>query len=207
MITLYTFGTPNGWRASIMLEELGLPYQAEILNLREGAHMNAAFAAINPIQKIPAMVEDGHSVFGSGAILLHLAMSHSRLLPTDPAERADCLSWLMVGVSDLAPAGVFKYWFGTLAPEPNPAAVDKMQQEAKRCQDAIEARLGNAQYLAGSDYSIADIAAYPFVAVAAMFAPDFMAAHPNIARWAARIAARPAVQRGMAVPPPAFAKP
>ncbi|HEV7367704.1 glutathione S-transferase family protein [Arenibaculum sp.] len=205
MITLYTSATPNGHKASVMLEELGLDYEVRTISVAEGQNLTPHYLEISPAGKIPALVETGadgteRRIFGSAAILQHLAEAHGRLLPTDPAQRAEALSWLSVATSDLGPAAVSLYRFAVLAPEKLPYAIDLFKRETERCWRAIETRLATSPHLAGPDYSIADIAAFPFAAAAARARPAFLDAWPNVKRWHDTIAARPAVQRGMAVP-------
>lgn len=200
MITLYTFATPNGWRASIMLEELGLDYRVKVIDLAKGEQLAADFLAVNPLGKIPALVEDGAAVFGSTAILYHLAETHGKLMPAEPAARREAHVWLAFGAGDLAPNLVSAYYFRVRAPEPQPIAIERFASEIKKCHQALETRLGEAEYLAGAEYSIADIACFPFIAAGASMRPDLFDERPNLRRWHDAIQARPAVLQGMAVP-------
>lgn len=205
MITLYTSATPNGHKASIMIEELGLAYEVRTISLADGQHLTPDYLKVSPAGKIPALVlaDAGGSprrLFGSAAILQYLAETHGRLLPTDPAQRIEALGWLSIATSDLGPAAVSLFRFAALAPEKLPYAIDLFKGETGRCWRAIDTRLAGSPHLAGPDYSIADIAVFPFAAAAAKARPDFLDARPNIGRWYDAIAARPAVQRGMAVP-------
>lgn len=200
MITLYTAATPNGWRVSIALEELGLAYAVRIVDLAQGEQLAPDFLAISPVGKIPALTEDDATLFGSTAILYHLAETHGRLMPTEPAARRDAHVWLAFAAGDLGPTLVNSYFFRVRAAEPQPIAVERFTAETLKCHAALETRLSAAEYLAGADYSIADIACFPFVAIAAAMRPDFFDQRPNLRRWHDLIAARPAVQRGMAVP-------
>jgi len=200
MLTLYTQATGNGRKASIMLEEVGLRYRAVKIDLRAGEQRLPAFAAINPIGKIPAVVEEMpggvvRRLFGSGAILLSFAERAGRLLPTDGAKREEALSWFMAGISDLSPASGVVFWLTKGAPEPAPLAIERAVSTVDRCFAAAEARLGEVEYFA-EEYSIADIAWYPYVAQAG----DRLETLPNLRRWRDAIAERPAVKRGMAVP-------
>ncbi|MDQ2105005.1 glutathione S-transferase family protein [Azospirillum isscasi] len=204
MITLYTFASPNGQKASILLEELGLTYKVHKVDIVAGDNRHPDYLAISPIGKIPAIVEDlpggrKRRLFGSGAILLHYAEHTGRLLPEGVDERAEAMSWLMLGVSDLGPTGVNKFRFSVMAPEKIPYAIDHFKGELQRIYAAMEDRLAGTEYLAGS-YSIADIACFPFVAVVAKADGNVLERYPNLKRWYDTVAERPAVKRGMAVP-------
>ncbi|MBK3778493.1 glutathione S-transferase [Azospirillum brasilense] len=205
MITLYTFASPNGQKASILLEELGLTYKVHKVDLVAGEGRQPDYLAVSPIGKIPAVVEDlpggrKRRLFGSGAILLHYAERTGRLLPDDEDERAEAMSWLMLGVSDLGPSGLSKFRFAVMAPEKIPYAIDYFKGELQRIHAAMEERLGGSEYLAGGTYSIADLACFPFVAVAAKAEGNVLDRYPNLKRWHDAVAERPAVKRGMAVP-------
>ncbi len=209
MITLYTYPTPNGHKASILLEELGLKYRVHRVELSANEHKKADYQAVSPVGKIPATVEEmpggvRRRLFGSGAILLHFSERTGRLIPQAVEARTECLSWLMMGISDLGPTSLDMFRFSVRAPEKIPYAIDLFKGELMRCYSAMEDRLGDATYLAG-EYSIADIACYPFIAAAAVAGGGLLERFPNLGRWHDAIAARPAVQRGMAVPeaPPA----
>jgi len=200
MLTLYTQATGNGRKASIMLEEVGLRYRAVKVDLRGGEQRLPAFLAINPIGKIPAVIEEMpggvvRRLFGSGAILLSFAERAGRLLPTDGAKREEALSWFMAGVSDLSPASGANYWLTQGTPEPAPRAIERAVSTIDRCLAAAEARLGEVEYLA-EEYSIADIAWYPYVVMGGVH----LESRPNLRRWRDAVAERPAVARGMAVP-------
>ena len=204
MITLYTFSTPNGHKASILFEELGATYKVHALDLAGGEHKGAAYLRISPIGKLPAVVEtmaDGsiRRLFGSGAILLHYAEQSGKLMPADSGARAECLSWFFLGISDLAPAAVDMFRFSVRAPEKLPYAIDLFKGELMRCYSAMDQRLGEAEYLAGS-YSVADIACYPFIAWAALAPGALLERFANLKRWHDHIGERPAVARGMAIP-------
>lgn len=204
MITLYTFNTPNGHKASILLEELGLKYRVHKLDLSAGEHKLPDYLGVSPIGKIPAVVEElpGHTrrrLFGSGAIMLHYAERAGQLMPAAAGDRAEALSWFMMGISDLGPTALDVYRFTVRAPEQIPYAIDLFRGELVRCYVAMEARLGEAEYLAG-EYSIADIACYPFLAAAAVANAGVLERYPNLRRWHDVLSARPAVQRGMAIP-------
>jgi GST-like protein len=197
----YAWATPNSQRVSILLEELGLPYEVRPVNIRAREQFAPEIVALNPYGKIPILVEDGRPpLFESGAILLHLAETHGRFLPPagDPA-RAETLAWLMVALTSVGPfTGQAHHWTG-LAPEKRGAARLHTVGLVERIYQLLDKRLGAARFLAGDEYSIADIAAFPWVAKkhwAEMTLDD----RPHLARWFADIAARPAVIRGMNVP-------
>lgn len=197
----YAWATPNSQRVSIMLEELGLPYEVRPVNIRAREQFAPEVVALNPYGKIPILVEEGRPpLFESGAILLHLAETHGRFLPPagDPA-RAETFAWLMVALTSVGPfTGQAHHWTG-LAPEKPEAARRHTVGLVERVYRLLDSRLGATRFLAGDEYSIADIAAFPWVAKkhwAEMTLDD----RPHLARWFADIAARPAVIRGMNVP-------
>lgn len=203
MITLYTAPTPNGHKVSIALEELARPYQVEALSLGKLDQKQPRFLALNPNGRIPVIVDhdaDDFVVFESGAILIYLAEQAGQLLPTDAKGRSVVMQWLMFQMSAVGPmmgqANVFYRYF----PEKLPAAIDRYQKESRRLFEVLDGRLADHAYLAG-DYSIADVATFPWVRTHAWsgVAIDGL---PHLARWLGEIAARPAVQRGLAVPTP-----
>lgn len=206
MIELHTSATANGYKVSIMLEECGLPYSVKAYDLVARENLSPAYVAINPVARIPAIVDREINagteivVYGSQAILMYLAEKTKRYLPTDPAGRAATYTWLGVIASDVAPAYSGQFVFGVLAPERLPWALDYYERLVDRLLRALEVRLSTCPYLAGSDYSIADIIAYPVAATSARRYPGDLAAYPAIADWAGRVGSRPAVQRGMTVP-------
>ena len=208
MIDLYTATTPNGHKVSIALEELGLPYRVHFVKLRKLEQKEPWFLAINPNGRIPALVDrevegdaegGGFAVFESGAILVYLAEKTGRLMPTDPRGRSRVMQWLMFQMGGVGPmqgqANVFFRYF----PEKIPAVIERYQNETRRLYGVMDARLAQSEYLA-DDYSIADIAVYPWVAQHDWSGID-LAPFPHLARWFAQLGARPAVQRGMDVPP------
>ncbi len=208
MIDLYTWTTPNGRKISIALEELGLPYKVYPVNISNGEQFAPDFLKISPNNKIPAIVDHhtGVSVFESGAILIYLAeKTGSPLLPSAGPARAATLEWLMFQMGSVGPMFGQLGHFGVFASEKLPYAIKRYRDETLRILGVMEKRLGETSYLAG-EYSIADIAAYPWV-VAAFSGPLSPALNladaPNHARvsdWLARIGAREAVKRGMVVP-------
>lgn len=208
MITLYTWKTPNGRKISTALEELELPYKVVALDISTGAQHDPAYLQLNPNNKIPTVVDeegvDGRTVvFETGAILQYLAVKAGRLLPPPGPARAVALSWLTWTVSSLSP--MLGRWSGfSRMDPPDPAGLEVFAKEAERLFGVLERRLGEAPFLAGADYGIADISAYTWTAaVLPQFrkaAGDRLGPTPNIDRWLEEIGARPAVRRGMAVP-------
>lgn len=204
MIELYTWGTPNGRKVSIMLEEVGLPYRVHAVDISKGAQFEPAFVALNPNSKIPAIVDpEGPaggpvSLFESGAILIYLAEKTGKLLPGDPLRRLEALQWLMFQMGGVGPMFGQAHHFLRAAPEPVPYAIARYTKEAARLYKVLDGRLAGNAYLAG-DYSIADVATYPWVARHEWHKVD-LADYPNVARWYTAIGERPAVQRGMRVP-------
>jgi GST-like protein len=198
MIQLYTAPTPNGRKVSIALEELGLPYTVHAVDLKAGEQKTPDFLAINPNGRIPAIVDDGFAVFESGAILLYLAETCGRLLPATAQGRSIAIQWLMWQVGGLGPmhgqANVFNRYF----PEKLPAVIARYQAETMRLFGVMDRRLADHGYLAG-DYSIADIACWPWVMQHDWAGLD-ISGFTHLIRWLAAIGARPAVQRGAAVP-------
>jgi GST-like protein len=204
VIDLYTWTTPNGRKVSIMLEEVGLPYRVHPIDISKGAQHTPEFLAINPNGRIPAIIDgDGPGgkpirIFESGAILIYLAEKTGKLLSADPRQRMETLVWLMFQMGGIGPMFGQAHHFLRAAPEPVPYGIERYTKETRRLYGVLERRLGEASYLAG-EYSIADIATYPWVARHTFHKVDF-AAYPNVKRWFDAISARPAVARGMAVP-------
>jgi GST-like protein len=205
MIDLHTTPTANGYKASIMLEEVDLPYRVHRYDLTRGEHLAPAYLALNPIGRLPTIVDHDVagaplSVYGTAAILIHLAEKTGRFLPTAPAERARVFEWVGIVASDIGPAYTGQFVFSTLAPEKNPWATAHYDRLCTRLIAPLEAQLGRSPYLAGASYTIADIIAFPVAAVSMQRYPGSLASYPNLSRWAAEIGARPAVQKGMRVP-------
>ncbi len=201
MIDLYTAATPNGHKASIALEELALPYEVHALSFDKKEQKTPAFLKINPNGRIPAIVDRGNddfAVFESGAILIYLAEKTGQLMPSDIKGRSLVLQWLMFQMGGVGPmqgqANVFFRYF----PEKLQGAIDRYQHETRRLYEVLDSRLGEAEYLAG-DYSIADIATFPWVRVHD-WAGVSVDGLEHLQRWIAAIEARPAVQRGLQVP-------
>ena len=206
MIDLYTWSTPNGRKVSIMLEELGLEYTTHAINIGKGDQHTDEFVSINPNSKIPAIVDhhgpDGEpfSLFESGAILFYLAEKHGRFFPADGKPRYETMQWLMFQMGGPGPMFGQVHHFLRSAPEPVPYAIERYSKETRRLYGVLNGHLEANEYLAG-DYSIADIATYPWVARFEWHKVD-LEDFPNVKRWFDLIGARGAVQRGMKVPSP-----
>ncbi len=197
-LTLYTAATPNGYKVSVALEELVLPYEVHRLDLMKGEQKQQWFLDICPNGRVPAIVDDGFAVFESGAILVYLAEKTGQLMPVDAASRSRVMQWLMFQMGGVGPmmgqANVFFRYF----PEKIPAAIARYQGECRRLFTVLDGQLGKTEYLAG-DYSIADIANWCWTRTASWSGVE-VDGLPNLARWQAAIAARPAAQRGVTVP-------
>lgn len=203
MIDLYTAETPNGWKISITLEELGLPYTVHALALSKNEQKEAAYLKINPNGRIPAIVDQGNGgfpVFESGAIMIYLAEKTGRLMPTDSMGRSRVIQWLMFQMGGVGPMMGQANVFYRYAPEKIPYAIERYQRETRRLLEVLNARLTNCEYLAG-DYSIADIANWCWVSGYAWAGVNIDGLE-SLRRWIDMIAARPAVMRGRALPPP-----
>ena len=214
-LQLYSLGTPNGQKVTIMLEELlalghkGAEYDAWLIKIGEGDQFGSGFVAANPNSKIPALVDRSGPkpvrVFESGAILLYLAEKFGALVPTDGAKRAECLSWLFWQMGSAPYLGGGFGHFYAYAPTKIEYAIDRFAMETKRQLDVLDRRLAESKYLAGDDYTIADIAVWPWyggLAKGLLYgAGEFLSVHEykNVQRWADEIGARPAVRRGRIV--------
>lgn len=203
MIDLYTSATPNGWKASITLEELGVPYTLHALSLSKGDQKTADFLKINPNGRIPAIVdrdEGDFAVFESGALMIYLAEKYGRLLPTDRKGRSEVIQWLMFQMGGLGPMQGQANVFFRYAPEKIPYAIERYQTETKRLYKVLDTRLADREFLCG-DYSIADIANWSWASIHFWAGVD-ISDLPNLQRWIETIRARPAVQRGIVIPEP-----
>ena len=204
-IDLYTWGTPNGRKVSIALEELELPYRVHAINIGKDEQFEPEFLAVSPNNKIPAIVDpdgpDGEpiSLFESGAILLYLAEKTGRLMPTDPRGRYRALEWIMWQMGNFGPFLGQAHHFKRFAKEKIPYAIDRYDKEARRLYKVLDTRLSEAPYLAGDDYSIADILTFPWAARHTWQEID-LSDYPNAERWYRLLESRPAVVRGMEVP-------
>ena len=202
MIDLYALTSPNVQKIFLALEELELPYNTKFIDVWKGEQFTPEFIKINPNSKIPAIVDhDGpggkpYAVFESGAILLYLAEKTGKLLSKDPRKRFDAIQWLMVQLTGVGPT--FGQWthFTLFAPKDNEYSMSRYRTEMKRLYELLEKRLGEAPYLGGDEYSIADVATFPWTrnhdAQGVKWADN-----PNLARWFDTIAARPAVKRAL----------
>jgi GSH-dependent disulfide-bond oxidoreductase len=214
-LQLYSLATPNGVKVTVMLEELlalghsGAEYDAWIIRIQEGQQFGSGFVAANPNSKIPALMDHSTAsptrVFESGAILLYLAEKFGAFLPTDPAKRTECLSWLFWQMGSAPYLGGGFGHFYAYAPVKIEYCIDRFAMEVKRQLDVLDKHLAVNEYMAGDEYSIADMAIWPWygavVANAVYNAAEFLEAHTytHLNRWAKQIAARPAVQRGRMV--------
>jgi GSH-dependent disulfide-bond oxidoreductase len=201
MIELYTAPTPNGWKASIMLEEVGLPYEVRPINLLQGEQREPWYLRLNPNGRIPTIVdrdEGDFAVFESGAILVYLAEKTGKLLPKDKKGRSVALQWVMFQMGGIGPMQGQANVFFRYAPEKIDYAINRYQEETSRLYRVLDRRLADSEYLAG-DYSIADVATWPWVRIHdwAGVSVDGM---PHLERWIAAIAERPAVLKGVDVP-------
>ncbi|MGH6948094.1 MAG: glutathione binding-like protein [Kiloniellales bacterium] len=204
-IELYTWSTPNGRKASIMLEEIGLAYSVHPIDIGKNEQFAPAFLEISPNNRIPAIVDnDGPGgkpigLFESGAILMYLAEKSGKLMPTETRARWVAIQWLMWQMGGWGPMLGQAHHFRRFAPERIPYAIERYSNETRRLYGVLDKRLGEGEYLAGKDYSIADIATFPWAA-RHEWQGVALAEFPDVKRWYDAIAARPAVQRGMAVP-------
>jgi len=214
-LQLYSLATPNGVKVTVMLEELlakghaGAEYDAWLINIRDGDQFGSGFVAVNPNSKIPALLDRSGPVpirvFESGAILLHLAEKFAAFMPTEPNARAQCLSWLMWQMGSAPYVGGGFGHFYAYAPIKIKYAIDRFAMEVKRQMDVLDRHLADNEYLAGTEYSIADIAVWPWYGNLAKGqaydSGEFLqvADYKNLQRWTDAIAARPAVKRGRMV--------
>ncbi len=215
-LQLYSLGTPNGQKVTIMLEELlaaghkGAEYDAWLIRINEGQQFSSGFVEVNPNSKIPALMDRGGPepirVFESGAILVYLAEKFGNaFLPTDPAERAETLSWLFWQMGSAPFLGGGFGHFYAYAPEKIKYAIDRYAMETKRQLDVLDRRLADNEFIAGADYTIADMAIWPWYGGMVMGwayeAAEFLSVHEyrNVIRWAEQLHARPAVRRGRMV--------
>jgi GST-like protein len=205
VIDLYTWTAPNAQKVSIMLEESGLPYAVHPIDIEHGAQRRPEYLAVNPNGKVPAIIDhEGPgdrplTLSESGAILVYLAEKTGLLLDREGAARADTLQWLMFQMASIGPTFHDAHHFIALAPERTPHAIDYFLTECARVLGVIDAHLGRREFLAG-DYSIADVATYPWIAAAVAGGLPGIERLEHLQRWRAVVAARPAVARGMAVP-------
>ncbi len=207
MIDLYTAATPNGFKVSIALEEMGLDYEVHAIDLGSGWQKSPEFLALNPNGRIPAIIDRGNddlAIFESGAILIYLAEKTGMLMPSDTRGRMDVLQWLMFQMGGIGPIQGQAHVFFRYFPEKIPSVIERYQHETKRLYGVLDGQLQGKDYLAGperGEYSIADIANWSWVRSfewAGVEIDDL----PHLSAWLDRIAARSAVIKGVAVPPP-----
>ena len=205
MITLYTWGTPNGRKISIALEELSLAYELRPIDITKGEQHTPDFLRLNPNGKIPVITDDEGpggaplTLSESGAILLYLAGKTGRLMPQDLRERLEVMQWLMFQMGSVGPMLGQAHHFLRFAPDLIPYAMERYSKEAQRIYGVLEARLAGNTWLAGKDYSIADIATFPWIARHDWQGID-LKRFPSVQRWYDAIAGRAAVERGVAIP-------
>jgi len=196
--TLYTAPTPNGWKISIALEEMGLPYEVKVVDFATNEQKSPWYVKLNPNGRIPTLLDDGFALFESGAILIYLAEKTGRFLPHDVQGRSRVIQWLMFQMSAVGPmmgqANVFLRYF----PEKIQPAIDRYQREVTRLFGILDQQLAGHEYIAG-DYSIADMALWPWVS-GYEWSGVSIAEFANLQRWLAQVGDRPAVQAGRDVP-------
>ncbi|RYV02228.1 glutathione S-transferase [Shewanella sp. OPT22] len=204
MIDLYSAATPNGYKVSIALEEMGIEYKIHELHLSTNEQKKPEFLAINPNGRIPAIVDkdnDDFNVFESGAILVYLAEKTGKFLPKDEKARSRVMQWLMFQMGGVGPmmgqANVFNRYF----PEKIPAAIERYQKEGRRLFEVMNTQLEQTEYLAGDEYTIADMATWPWVRIYEWSGVDIEGL-THLQRWLDKIAERPAVQKGIMMPEP-----
>jgi GSH-dependent disulfide-bond oxidoreductase len=202
MITLHTWTTPNGRKPLILLEELGVPYEAVPVNIGNGAQFEPEFLKLSPNNKIPAIVDDEAegaplSLFESGAILTYLADKYGKFLAPSGPARWQAVQWVHWQIGGLGPMlGQLEFFTN----QDDPLALDRFTREAERLLKVLDTQLGRGEYVAGDEYTIADIACYPWVMAANQFLQEMLAdslGKPNLQRWLALVGGRPAVQAGM----------
>jgi GST-like protein len=205
MITLYGMGSPNVVKVYIALEELGLAYTVQPVDVFTGKQFDDAFLKLNPNAKVPVIVDsDGpggkpYTIFESGAILLYLADKAGKLLPSDPVAKFDAIQWLMTQMSTVGPMFGQYVHFVRFAPAGNDYSKSRYLTQAMRVTEVIDQRLADVPYLAGDDYSVADIATFPWLRnIPALIGADAAAKFPNVSRWIKVIDERPAVKKALA---------
>jgi glutathione S-transferase len=204
MIELFTAATPNGWKVSIALEELQLPYSVRPISLGKLEQKEEWFLEINPNGRVPAIIDHDNgdfAVFESGAILIYLAEKAGKLLPAEAKGRSRVIQWLMFQMGGIGPMMGQANVFFRYAPEKIPYAIERYQREARRLFEVMERQLRKHTYIAGEEYSIADIALWSWVAGYEWSGVNIDGL-PGLKRWLDLVGARPAVQKGRAVPPP-----
>jgi len=207
MIELHTWSTPNGRKISIMLEECGLPYKVFPVHIGKNEQFKPEFLAISPNNRIPAIIDpDGpggkpYSLFESGAILIYLAEKTNRFLPADRIRRYDAIQWVMWQMGGFGPMLGQVHHFLRAAKEEVPYAIKRYGEETRRLYGVLDKRLASVPRCGGPDYTIADMAIYPWAARHEWHKVE-LSDFPNVKRWYDQVGARPAVQKGMMIPPP-----
>ncbi|WOE76644.1 glutathione binding-like protein [Alterisphingorhabdus coralli] len=206
MLDLYFAPTPNGWKISIMLEECGLAYNVKPVNIGTGEQFAPDFLKISPNNRIPALVDHAPksgegplSIFETGAILLYLAEKTGQFLPTDPGGRYGVIQWLMWQMGGLGPMLGQHGHFALYAPEKIPYAIDRYRRETERLYGVLDRQLADNEHVAGADYSIADMACFPWVQTYKRQGIDLAGNFPNVRRWYDALKERPELRRGMAL--------
>ena len=203
MIQLYAMGSPNVVKIYVALEEMGLPYEVHPVDVFGGQQFSVDFVRLNPNAKVPVIHDpEGlggpRTVFESGAILIYLAEKSGKFLPTTPAERYETLQWLMVQMTGLGPMSGQLVHFLRFAPAGNDYAKSRYATQVRKVYEALDQRLGGNAFLAGAEYTIADMATFPWTRMAEMLLGEDAKNYPNVLRWNTTIAARPAVVRALA---------
>ncbi|WP_323009786.1 glutathione S-transferase family protein [Paracoccus sp. (in: a-proteobacteria)] len=204
MIDLYTDSSPNGFKATIALEELALPYRLHHVRIDDGDHRQPAFLALNPHGRIPVITDDdtGVTLFESAAILLYLADKTGKLLPQETRARWEAIKWLQFHTSSMGPILGQRVHFEMFAKDKIQPAIERYQNLTEGAFAVLDGRLEGNQWLAGEDYSIADIATFGWTHIAVICGFNF-SRHRHLTRWHEQVAERPAVQRGISLPAPA----
>lgn len=206
MIDLYTVATANGQRASIMLEEVGLPYNVHVIDFAKAEHLTPHFLAINPLGMAPAMIDpvgpggEVINLFETLAICYYLAEKTGKLMPTAGVARVEAHKWAVTVAANIGPAFAGQYYFKVQAETPVTYGVDLYETRSKRFLKAMDDRLEGNEFLAGTTYTIADVMAYPSAATSGARLDDGIEAFSNVLRWVNSVGKRPAVKKGMAVP-------
>ena len=201
MIDFYYWPTPNGWKVSIMLEELEIPCQVIPVNIREGEQFRPEYLAISPNHRMPAIIDHDAEgapvpVFESGAILWYLANKYQRLMPQDPVLQKEVMEWMFWQVGGLGPMAGQHSHFWNYAPQQERYSAQRYADEYNRCIGVVERRLAGREYLVGEEYTIADIICWPWILIAKAMGQS-LDEFPNVSRWRNLIKQRPAVQRGV----------
>ena len=204
MLHLYTDSSPNGFKATIALEELSLPYRLHHVRIDEGEHRRSDFLALNPHGRIPVLTDSdtGIELFESAAILLYLAEKTGKLLPSDLRSRWEAIKWLQFHASSVGPMLGQRVHFEVLAPEASASSIDRYRHLTEEAFSVLDRVLSGRRYLAGQDYSIADIAHFGWMHIARIVGFDF-SRHLHLSAWHERVADRPAVRAGITLPAPA----